>query len=239
MVPVLKVLVIVLAVGLVVVAVLYGQYILFGSEVDTPRTELERAVVAAEQSVRANPEDPSARVKLAAAYLEEGSPSLAMEQAEIAIQLAPDDPSGYYVFGLAQRDAGDTIDAIASLTTAAETPGQVAQFYQDTWVAIARVHKEEGDHEAAIVAMDSAIENGPENALLLYERGSMYEEQGNLEYALIDYTWALSYVPSHEPAREAYDRIAVENPELLEQVIQLLEEEDRRLEGETSGEESE
>jgi tetratricopeptide (TPR) repeat protein len=232
MLPALKVGVIVIAVGLAVMAVLYGQYILFGPADDTPRTELERAVVAAEQSVRANPEDPTARVKLAAAYLEEGSAGLAIEQAELAIELAPDDPAGYYVLGLAQNADGAHDEAVENLTVAVETEGQVAQFYQDAYVALARAQEARGDVESAIAALDEAVENGPENALLLYERGSIYEREGNLSYALMDYAWALTYAPSYQPAREAHDRIANEHPEVVEEVQALFDEEMRVLEQE-------
>lgn len=225
MLPFFKVLVVVLALGLAVVAVLLIQQIIAGPP-ETPRSELERAVAAAESSVRANPEDPAARVKLAAAYLEQGSPSLAIEHAEIAISLAPEDPAGYYVLGLAHDRAGDTDKAVENLNTAVGIEGQVAQFYQDAYVAMARVLEEAGEREEALEAMDSALQYGPENALLLYERGTLYEKDANLEFALMDYMWALQYVPGHEPSLEAYNRIVEEHPDVHERVRELLQEEE-------------
>ena len=96
---ILQIVTVVLIVGIVVVAGALLRFVFAGGRTDAPRTELERAVVEAEQAVKANPDDPTARVKLAAAYLEQGSGGLALTQARFAVRLQPSDPSPYYVSG--------------------------------------------------------------------------------------------------------------------------------------------
>jgi tetratricopeptide (TPR) repeat protein len=220
---ILRVLMVVLVIGLVVMAGAFVRLIVTGGQPDTPRTELERAVFAAEEAVKANPEDPNARLKLAAAYMEQDSYGLAEEQAEIALRLNPSEAGAFYVIGLSQFKQDNNKEAIENLTKAIDAEGQVAQFYQDAYVALARAQEADGDQEAALASLDRAIDFGPENALILYERGQMYERQENFTYAAMDYGWALSYVPSYQPARDAFARIQEEHPDDWEEAVDLLE----------------
>jgi tetratricopeptide (TPR) repeat protein len=207
----------------VLVVVILGIGAMFVREVafkdPTPRTEAERAVVASEEAVRANPEDPAARTKLASAYLERGAVASAIEQAQIAVRLAPSEPAGYYVLGLAQRRNGDSDAAIKSLETAVATEGQLAAFYQDAYAALSRAYEDRGDEEKAIEAMDESIKNGPENVVLLVERAKMYERLEKWAEAIFDYTLAMRYVPNYEPAVEGFDNLAAAHPDAYETVV--------------------
>jgi tetratricopeptide (TPR) repeat protein len=220
---ILRGVIIVALIGLVVVLGLFVRFIVTGGLSDVPRTEIERAVFAAEEAVRANPNDPIARVKLAAAYLEQNSPGRAEEQARIALRLKPDEPSAHYVLGLALYKQGKNKEALGELTTAVNTQGQLAGFYMDAYVALGRVQEDLGDLEAAEDSFTKAINYGPENSLLLYERGKFYERQKNWEMALYDYGWALTYTPDYEPARKAFDKIAADHPKELEKVTAAME----------------
>jgi tetratricopeptide (TPR) repeat protein len=200
--------------GIVVLLGAIG-YQLLGRDFSTPRNELERAQFAAEEAVRANPEDPSARVKLAAAYLESKSPAAALEQAEIAIRLRPDDPTGYYIKGMTLNALGRSDEGIEALTKAAETKGQLAPFYQDVWVALSRAQEAEGLDEEALFSMSRALNFGPENVVLLYERGALYERLENWEFALEDYAAALEYVPNYGPALAAFTRVKDAHPDIF------------------------
>jgi tetratricopeptide (TPR) repeat protein len=216
--PWLKASIVVLAVALVLLAGLIVRQMIAGQTPGVPRTELERAVFAAEEAVKANPNDAAARVKLAAAYVEEHANTAALEQAKIAVRLAPQDPSGYYVLGLAKDASGDPKGALEALKTATSTSGQLAGFYQDAYTALARVQEELGDRKAAIASMGKAIDNGPENAVLLFTRGEMYERDKQWVNALDDFSSALQYVPDYTAARQAFDRVRVTHPEALGQL---------------------
>jgi len=220
---ILKAVIVVALVGLLVVAGLFVRYVVTGGLNDTPKTEAERGVVAAEQAVRANPKDAIARVKLAAAYLSQKSPRRALEQAKIAVRLAPKEPSAYYVLGLAQSSLGQNKEAVASLTKAVKTKGQLAGFYMDAYVALARAQEREGKMKDAETSLSKAINNGPENSLLLFERGQFYERQKNWQMALYDYGWALTYTPNFEEARTRFEELAKAHPKELKRVQNAMQ----------------
>jgi superkiller protein 3 len=166
--------------------------------------------------VRANPESAISRIKLAAAYVDSGSPSAALEQADIAIRLQPDEPAGYYVKGLALMKLNRNEDAIEALTKSVETKGQLAPFYQDAWVALSRAQEGQGLDEEALASMNRAVNYGPENVLLLYERGALYERLENWEFAMEDYAAAMEYVPNYEPAITGLARLKEAHPDVFE-----------------------
>lgn len=218
---VLNVLTIVLVVGIVVMIVLFAAFLLDRDR--TPRTELERAVVAAEEAVRANPEDANARIKLAAAYLETGALAAAEEQASIAARLAPADPSAQYALGLVYSKRGDDEKAIVTLTKAANMEGQLAGFYQDVWAALAQSYQRTEQYDKALESINKALNFGPENALLLIERAQIYEKQEQWADALYDYQMARSYSPDLQEAVDGAARIANDHPESVEEAKKRFE----------------
>src|SRR5512143_2448847 len=96
-VPLFRIITIVLVVALVAIGLLIFREVLFARSDAAPKTEVQRATQAAEAAVKANPKDANARIKLAAAYLEQKNTAKAVEQAEIAIRLKPDEPAGQYI----------------------------------------------------------------------------------------------------------------------------------------------
>ena len=145
----LKILVTVLVIGTLVVSAALLRFVFAGGK-GTPRTELERAVVAAEEAVKASPNDPDARIKLAAAYYEQGGTAAAAKQAEIAVRLEPKVPDPYYMLGIAQAKLGKTQEAIANMNKAITLPGQTAAFYEDVYVQLAHALEKAGDKKAAL-----------------------------------------------------------------------------------------
>jgi len=220
---VLRIVTIVLVVALAGLILLVGQAAWKGFSSNTPRTELERAVAAAEEAVRANPESAPARIKLAAAYLENGASNAAREQATIAIRLAPKDPAGYYILGLIESKTGNNAAAIKQLTKAANTDGQLAGFYLDVWRAASSAYERSGDSSKAIDAMNQALNYGPENSELLYNRGRLYEAEKKWADALYDYVQAANFVPDYKEATTAAERIAKAHPEAVKEVKKRFE----------------
>lgn len=202
----------VLIVGILIVSGALLRFVFAGGRPAAPRTELERAVFEASEAVKANPDDATARIKLAAAYLEEHSNGRALEQAQYAVRLDPATPGPYYVLGLAQDANGKTAEAAVSLKRAADTKGQLAQFYQDVYVALARVLEKQGKTKDALNAMDRAVNQGPENIIVLMARGNLNERQKLWLAAATDYVWSLYYDPGNTEAQAAYNRIAKDHP---------------------------
>lgn len=201
---VMKTAIVVSLIGIVVLGGLIVWQIVRSGGSDAPRSELERGVVTAEEAVEANPDDPVARIKLAAAYLEQGSVGLAEEQAKAGLRLAPEEPAGHYVMGLVLVERGRVEEAIEELETAAANKGQLAQFYQDAYLALARAQERAGDRTKAARAYQKAIDQGPENAIVLYERGRFFERGKEWQNALYDYGWAITYSPGYEDAEKRF-----------------------------------
>lgn len=215
--PLLRVATIALAVAILAIAGAFVRFFVLGARSEVPRSEMERAVLAAEEAVRADPETSSARVKLASAYLEQGAKGSAEEQAKIAVRLDPEDPAAHYVLGLVQAARGDDRTAVKTLTKAANTEGQLGPFYQDVWASLSKAQLRLGEEKNALTSIEKAINFGPENAALLYERGQIYEQSKEWADALYDYSLAIQYVPDYEAARDAYDDLAKSHPEAVKE----------------------
>lgn len=216
---VLRIGIAVLSVALVVLAGLTARHIIL-QDPTTPRSELDRAVLSAEQAVKADPEDPAARVKLAAAYLERGNVRDAIDQAKIAVRLAPDDPAAFYVLGLAEVRSGDVEAGISDLKKAAELKGQTAPFYQDVWIALARTYERQERLDEAIRALTTALSYGPENAPLLYERGMLNEKAKRWMDAMDDYAAALEYLPQYKEAQQRLDSLKAAHPKDYQRLLE-------------------
>lgn len=221
---VLKIVTVVLIVAIAALGVLMVQYLISNAGNVTPRTELERAAVSAEEAVRANPENSDARIKLAAAYLENGALNAARDQAKIAVRLKPKDPSGYYILGLVEARDGKDKEALKQFQTAVDTKGQLAGFYLDVYRAMAAAYDRSGETSEAIGAMNKAINYGPENAELLYARGQLFEAKKKWADALYDYVAAMQYVPDYAEAVNAAKALAKAHPEAVKEMQKRFDE---------------
>jgi tetratricopeptide (TPR) repeat protein len=220
--PVLRLLIVVSVIGIVVLGVGVVQALLSGGD-GTPQTAAERAIVAAEEAVRVNPNDAQARARLGAAYLEQGSTNKAIEQAEIALRLQPEMPEAYLVLGVAHRRLGDLDQAISNLTKAGEADGQFAQFYQEVYVELANAYEEAGDVDAAVGSLERALSFGPENALIVLARAEMLERAGRWEEAAYDFGYVLLFVPDMQEALDGLDRMQEQHPEEYARAMELLD----------------
>jgi tetratricopeptide (TPR) repeat protein len=209
-------------VAIVVAGVGLVQALVVGDD-GTPRTAAERAIASAEEAVRANPDDAVARVRLAAAYLEQGSPSKAAEQAAIALRLNPAMPDAHFVLGVASFRQGDNQAAVASLNSAAEAEGQFAPFYQEVYVALARAYEAVDDTDSAIQSYEDALAYGPENAAIVVERGQMFEREEEWYEAAYDYGYALIFIPDYQEAIDGLARIEQGHPEEYAQAMENVD----------------
>lgn len=208
---ILRILVAVAVVAVLVSAIALVQAFVSPGD-DTPRTATERTILSAEEAVRADPNDPVARVRLASAYLEQGSTAGAKEQAALALRINPEMPDAHFVLGVAQYRLGESKAAIASLTKAGETEGQFAPFYQEAYVALGLAHEAAGDIDAAIEALNRAITYGPQNAIVYVERGLLFERAKEWYEAAADFAYALVYVSDYQDATDGLARMKQGHP---------------------------
>jgi Flp pilus assembly protein TadD len=124
----LKAIAFILFLAILVTLVSIAKSLLVKDKLVAPRTELERAEYTAVQATKANPNDPKARIKLAAVYLEKGNAVSAIKEALNATRLAPDDAEAFYVLGLSYKAQGDLVKAKNELIKSTKTTGQLAPF---------------------------------------------------------------------------------------------------------------
>ncbi len=99
----------------------------------------------------------------------------------------------------------------------------MAQFYQDAYFGLAQAYEGLGDQESALAALDEAIDNNPDNSLLVMERARYYERQEQWSDALFDLTIVLTYDPDNEEALLAYETIAEAHPEAEEEALKEID----------------
>ncbi len=174
-----------------------------------PRTAGERAVFDGEDAVKADPEDPDARAKLAAAYIAVGDLGGAIREGKIAIKLNEEFARGHFVLGLAYKESGNTKNAIKHLELATTLEGDIAEFYHLAFNELADVYIEAGEYEKAIDVLTKALGNNPEAADIRYKKAQALEEMGNVEEAIYDYRYILDYIPDHGGAKNALKRLGV------------------------------
>lgn len=219
---VLRILVVVAVVGVIAAGIGVVQA-LVDPDSGTPRTAAERTIQSAEEAVTANPDDPAARVRLAAAYLEQGSPGLAKEQATLALRIDPELPDAHFVLGVAHYRLGEHEAAVESLTKAGTTEGQFASFYQEVFVALGRAHEATGDYAAALEAMTTAVQYGPTNSLVYVERGLLFERNEEWFDAAADFAYSLIFVSDNQEAIDGLARIEQAHPEEYEKARAHIE----------------
>lgn len=222
MLTVLRVLIGLTVVGILIMGVSVVQALVQRGD-KTPRSATERAIMSAEEAVKVNPNDAKARVRLGAAYLERGDTKKAIEQAEIALRLDPDAPAPHFVLGVAHRRDGDLDAAVKSLTTAGETQGEYAQFYQEVYIELARTLEDKDDIEAALASLEKAVRYGPENALVTLERAEMLERASRWEEAAYDFGYTLIFVPDLEEAQAGLARMQEQHPNEYAAAMKLLD----------------
>lgn len=204
---ILKALIVVLVLAVLGTGIAIARYMLLNDDLSAPRTEAERALFLAIQSVKANPNDAQARIKLAAAYLELGRVNNAVKEAKVAARLAPDNGQAHFVLGLAQKEQNNLKEAIKSFEKAANSKGQLAPFYQNCWLEAAQANMDLKDYKKAVKAYEKALDFGPESSPILYSLGVAYEKSGDKVTALAYYEEALEYTPDYKEAVDAAKRL--------------------------------
>ena len=110
---------------------------------DGRHAEAESLLVAATE---ASPDDPGAWFALGLAQVRGGQGDAALEAFRRAVELAPDEPYYRYVLGVALNSTGLGAEAIAELERAyARFPA-----YRDIPLALATMHRDAGNKEAAL-----------------------------------------------------------------------------------------
>jgi tetratricopeptide (TPR) repeat protein len=148
--------------------------------------------------VNEQPDNPGAWHEMAGIYRELSLWDKAIVAEDLAIQYHPNFAGAYYGRGKARMEIHDWADAAADFTAAIriwEFPGGLEKFltleeprdeYVDSYRTRGVARSHEGDHDAAIGDVSTAIRLRRHNARLYYELAYLEERAGRTEDARID-----------------------------------------------------
>lgn len=112
--------------------------------------------------------------------LQGGQPNRAIEAAQSALEIKPEDALALTLLGEAYNELGDLESALDYLDKAAQCAPDLAS----TWLALARVQSQSGDAGQVIDTLRAAIQAAPASSELYYALGEAYSKGGSLTQAL-------------------------------------------------------
>jgi tetratricopeptide (TPR) repeat protein len=167
-------------------------------ELDTARDAMHRAIEIDAHAVRAF-------VNLSRIENDRRDPSAALDAADRAIALAPEDPTAIYQRARSLRNLGRVDDAVASLT---ECLGRRPD-YGHALNLLGLIHLDRGESGPAVDAFESAAALEPSLAYLQRNLGLALDRAGRTEEALVAYQRAAEIEAGAKTQAVETDAVAV------------------------------
>lgn len=136
----------------------------------------DTAVLRLEAAVQKAPDDLTARVELARAYLDRNNLMGVFEQTKYVLAKAPNDSRALTYHAVVRAAMGQRDDASAMLARATKADPS----FLDAWIAVAWMKTQEGDLPAAEAAMREAVRRHPEEKArldLMFDNMKMQSRQ--------------------------------------------------------------
>lgn len=173
----------------------WDRYIHIGDQ-----SPLERGVGSLEEAVRANPQDPEARLALAQYYLDNGAFDEAASQAQQVLRAFPDNEGALFVQGISHFHSGEIETAVPPLTQFIEIRRQSPMAGTDTALETALYflgasHNSLSQPALAIPALTEALAINSTDADAMYQLGLAYAQDGQHAAAIEQYQNAIRFVP--------------------------------------------
>ena len=134
---------------------------------------------AFERALVLDPNHAPAHRELGELYTETGRPQEAIPHLEQAVRLRPDDPGTRRAYARALFASGDSERALELVAATSASPDEAVADLREA----ARIHGSRGEHEAARVALERAIELAPESPSLREELARVHEARGDANAA--------------------------------------------------------
>lgn len=190
-----------LAIGLSVLLAAFSLIYYLGQHRSAGPSLTERQVVSAEAAVKANPNDLSLRLQLAAAYRENQRYTDAITQYDELLRVGPTNRSTLVGKGETQMDMGDLTGATASLqkvigakmTWAYET---VDPQLQKAFYDLGSISTQQGKYAEAATYLLSALKIDSTDADSLYLLGTVELKSNDAAGALSSFQQAVLFVPT-------------------------------------------
>lgn len=131
-----------------------------------------------------------------------GRTDVAVNHLRKAIELDERVHEAHHLLGLILHRTKHDLEARKEFEAAIKwNPDDYEAFYY-----IGKIHKEAGDHTAALLAFEKAARSGPYKIKALVERGGCYMSQGNLEKAIPELERAIKMVKDEAATEALYGR---------------------------------
>jgi tetratricopeptide (TPR) repeat protein len=189
------------AFALVLLLVAFGVVYFLGQRVDSGPTLAERQVSAAEDAVKASPQNVQNRLKLAATYQAVGRFDDAVAQFDEVLKAVPSNNTALLGLGSVKQQQGDLGAAKAAftkITSAAKTaefssvdPTREAAYY---WLG--SIALQQNDPDTAMTQLNAALGIDNSDADAWYLLGSAQAKKGADKVAIQSLTRALLFVPT-------------------------------------------
>jgi len=149
------------------------------------REKMQQAITTVEEQLEATPEDVAAQTQLEKLRAEERA--FRMEQCEDLVQRYPNEYSYRYELGELYFEDGETDKAIKELQMAQRSP----KVRVGALILLGKAYLVKGFHDLAAEQLTTAKSEIPgmtdQKKDVLYELGSAYEQQGDMDKAMIEF----------------------------------------------------
>ena len=172
------------------------------------REKMQKAITEVEELLEKDPDDTSARAKLDKLRTEERA--FRLEQCEDLVQRYPNEYSYRYELGELYFEDGDADKAIKELQMALRSP----KVRVGALILLGKAYLDKGFHDLAAEQLNTAKSEIPgmtdQKKDVLYQLGSAYEQQGDMDKAMVEfkslYSADISYLDVSEKIDEFYSK---------------------------------
>ena len=167
------------------------------------REKMQKAIALAEEKLEANPEDKSVQAELEKLRAEERD--FRRKQAEDLVQRYPNEFSYRYELGELLFEDGEMNKAIENLQLALRAP----KVRINALILLGKAYLEKGFHDMAAEQLQTAKSEIPgineQKKDVLYQLGTAYEQQGDMDKAMVEFKALYSSDISYRDVAEKID----------------------------------
>ena len=194
-----------------------SEYYIPLSDVFFATVQTRMAKQALETSIRLNPNNTDALLKLAELYLYVQKYGDAMDFVNKALKINVHLAKGYFIKGMIYKESNDSAKAISSFQTVIEQDPE----YYNAYMQLGLLYGAK-KNPLAIGYLTSALKINPLSVEALYARGYFYQQLGAYLAAIKDYEMLLQIDPKNKSALYNCGVICTENINKPKEAIQYL-----------------
>lgn len=189
------------SVALVALVIVFALVYVRGTRVDSGPSLPDRQVTAAEEVVKANPQNVNARLTLANTYLKTGRPEDALAQYDEILRAVPGLEAAVYGSATARMQTGD-IDGAKKLFTQITTTTKKTEFANvdpllaSAYYWLGKIAADAGDPKTAVTNLKASLAIEDSDADSWYLLGTLQTKSGDAAGAVISLQRAVAFVPT-------------------------------------------